>query len=98
MSKYITGKNLLIHKSCENLIEQCQGYAWDPKYQEKGEDKPIKKNDHAVDSCRYLIATAFKNGLHQNPYENISYDQLRRQVFGYDEGWGAMIHGGMGGF
>lgn len=85
MSQFITGKNLLVNRSCTNLIEQCQSYAWDPKSTETGEDKPIKKNDHAVDSCRYLIASRFKNGLHQNPWESLSHEQLRRKIFDDNE-------------
>jgi len=85
MTQYIAGKNLLIRKGCKNLIEQCQSYAWDPYYAARGEDKPIKKNDHAVDSCRYLIASCFKHGLEGHPDQNLSYDQLRRKIFGGDE-------------
>jgi len=82
MTQFITGKNLVIRKSCKNLIEQCQSYAWDPHYADRGEDKPIKKNDHAVDSCRYLLASCFKNGLHQNPDENLTIEQLKRKIYG----------------
>ncbi len=89
MTQYITGKNLVIHKDCKMLIEQCQSYAWDPKYAERGEDKPIKKNDHAVDSCRYLIASAFKNGLHGMADQNLSVEELRKRIYG-EEGYGYM--------
>lgn len=85
MSQFITGKNLMINKSCKNLIEQCQSYAWCPKAQERGEDAPIKKFDHAVDSCRYLIASCFKNGLHGVVDSNRSYDDIRKQIFGDDD-------------
>ncbi len=85
MSQYIGGKNLLVRKTCKNLIEQIQGYAWDSKAADRGEDKPIKKNDHAVDSCRYLIASRFKNGLYNHPDENLSHAQLIRKVFHDDD-------------
>ena len=84
MTQFITGKNLLVRKSCTNLIEQCQSYAWCPKAADRGEDKPIKHSDHAVDSARYLCASAFKNGLNPHPDEQMGYDQLRRKVFGND--------------
>ena len=29
------------------------------KAQEKGEDKPVKENDHALDALRYLLQTIF---------------------------------------
>ena len=85
MSQYIGGRNLLVRKSCKNLIDQIQGYAWDPKAANNGEDKPIKRNDHAVDSCRYLIASRFKNGLHNHPDENLTHAQLMRKVFENDD-------------
>lgn len=46
---------VLIHESCTHLIRQMQSYSWDPKAQEKGEDKPIKEDDHAVDAARYAF-------------------------------------------
>jgi len=84
MSKFIANKNLVVRKCCKNLIEQIYGYQWDPKATERGEDKPIKHNDHATDSCRYLIASAFKSGHLSHPDEDLSYDQLNRKVFGDD--------------
>ena len=32
-------------------------YSWDPKAQERGEDVPIKGNDHALDMIRYFLFT-----------------------------------------
>lgn len=41
------------------------------------------------DALRYAVCTAFPQGEFSHPDENISYDQLRRKVFGtgdmYDE-------------
>jgi len=84
MSKFIANKNLVVKRTCRNLIEQMQGYAWCPKAAERGEDKPIKFQDHAVDSCRYLCASAFPGGVLSHPDEELSYDQLRRKVYGDD--------------
>lgn len=42
-----------IHPRCKHLIDELQGYAWDTRAQERGEDKPIKANDHACDALRY---------------------------------------------
>lgn len=50
------------------------------------------------DALRYAVCSAFPQGEFSHPDENISYDQLRRQVFGSDDGWGAMVHGGIGGY
>ncbi len=51
-----TGK-LVIHESCEYLIDEAPGYVWDPKASEKGVDKPIKENDHFCDALRYIVYT-----------------------------------------
>ena len=37
-----------------NLIAELSNLVWDPKAQEKGEDKPIRGNDHAADCLRYF--------------------------------------------
>jgi PBSX family phage terminase large subunit len=48
---------LLIHRSCKYLIDELPAYSWDEKYQLKGEDKPIKVNDHGCDALRYGLFT-----------------------------------------
>lgn len=47
--------NLLICEDCPNLIREIESYVWDPKASEKGEDEPLKKDDHSIDSMRYPI-------------------------------------------
>ena len=49
--------NLIVLEKCKNLIREIEGYVWDIKASEKGEDEPIKKDDHAIDALRYAIAT-----------------------------------------
>lgn len=49
-----------IDPSCVNTAEEYPSYAWDPKAQLKGEDKPIKESDHACDSDRYVLYTYTK--------------------------------------
>lgn len=46
---------LRVHKSCKGLIEEIYGYIWDEDAQEKGEDKPVKKDDHGPDALRYGV-------------------------------------------
>lgn len=46
-----------IDPSCVYTAEEYPSYAWDPKAQAKGEDKPIKESDHACDSDRYALYT-----------------------------------------
>jgi PBSX family phage terminase large subunit len=49
--------NLYILRGCENLIKEIESYTWDHKESEKGYDEPVKKDDHAIDSLRYAIAS-----------------------------------------
>jgi PBSX family phage terminase large subunit len=51
---------LVINSCCTNLIEELQGYVWDEAAAEKGEDKPLKINDHWVDSLKYLVRSRWK--------------------------------------
>lgn len=37
-----------------NLIKEIQGYVWDDT---KGDDVPLKVNDHAMDAMRYFVRT-----------------------------------------
>ena len=46
-----------IDKSCKHTAKEFVSYAWDPKAQKRGEDKPIKQNDHAMDCDRYALAS-----------------------------------------
>jgi PBSX family phage terminase large subunit len=84
-SKLIGGKNIVIQKGCTILREQLQSYAWDPKAADRGEDKPIKKDDHIVDALRYAICSAFPQGEFAHPDENLSYEQYRRKIFNNDD-------------
>ena len=42
-------------KNCPNSITQAQTYSWDPKAKNRGEDKPLKINDHCPDMWRAAI-------------------------------------------
>lgn len=81
-SKFVSGKNLVIHKSCKNLLECIQTYSWCPKAADRGEDKPLKEKDHVMDSLRYACYTAFPHGEFNNPEESLTIDQIRKHVYG----------------
>lgn len=49
----------IVAEKCPNLLREFAAYIWDEKAQERGEDKPIKQNDHAMDALRYLLQTLF---------------------------------------
>lgn len=38
-----------------DIIMELGAYRWDPKAQARGEDKPIKQYDHALDALRYIV-------------------------------------------
>jgi PBSX family phage terminase large subunit len=49
--------NLFIHESCENTIREIESYVWDSKASERGEDEPLKQDDHCMDALRYPLYT-----------------------------------------
>ena len=53
------GRIHIVAKRCPNIIKEFFSYIWDEKAQERGEDKPVKTNDHALDALRYLLMTVF---------------------------------------
>lgn len=53
---------LKVHGSCTRLIRERGTYAWDRKAQQRGEDKPLKRDDHAVDAERYGVMGALRGG------------------------------------
>lgn len=46
---------LVIHERCEGLIREMTSYIWDSSAQARGEDKPVKSDDHGPDALRYLV-------------------------------------------
>jgi len=50
---------LFIDENCENVLREFHEYVWDEKNRDKGIDKPVKQNDHAMDSLRYFIHTKY---------------------------------------
>jgi PBSX family phage terminase large subunit len=52
--------SIFIDSSCDNLIKEFSSYIWDAKAGERGEDKPVKEHDHALDALRYFCMTVIK--------------------------------------
>lgn len=51
-------------------LQEITSYVWDPKAQKKGEDAPLKQNDHCMDALRYGIYSHFKrDGLPTGPVD-----------------------------
>lgn len=62
VSRMMGQNKLTIDPGCQNLIEEIPNYIWDEKAQRRGEDKPVKSNDHACDALRYGLYSKFKFG------------------------------------
>jgi PBSX family phage terminase large subunit len=45
---------------CKETFREFSSYVWDEKAAERGEDKPIKQNDHQLDADRYFVNTIVK--------------------------------------
>lgn len=46
---------LKVHRRCTGWIDEVPGYSWDPDKALKGEDAPIKTDDHSLDGGGYGI-------------------------------------------
>lgn len=55
VSSVIGNGTLVILAKCKNALREFATYCWDATAQKRGEDKPIKQNDHAMDALRYFI-------------------------------------------
>ena len=54
----IGSRQVLAEKSrCVNFLREMHSYAWDDKALKKGEERPLKVFDHAMDALRYLCHT-----------------------------------------
>lgn len=59
VAKFLNTGRFFIDRSCMDTRKEFASYVWDEKAQEKGEDKPVKQSDHAMDRNRYFIYTRF---------------------------------------
>jgi PBSX family phage terminase large subunit len=59
VSNFLSQGDLAIHNSCTHLIQEIEGYCWNPKKLRDGVEEPIKDKDHACDAMRYAIYTNF---------------------------------------
>ena len=48
---------LVFSDSCVNTVKEFASYIWDEKAAQRGEDKPVKEHDHAMDAVRYFCYT-----------------------------------------
>ncbi len=64
MSSALHQNKLKINKNnCIMFQKEIGAYCWDTKARDRGLEKPIKENDHAMDESRYLINTIMKKRI-----------------------------------
>ncbi len=71
--KLLEDDHLLICESCKHTIDEFDLYMWDEVAANRGEDVPIKENDHCMDALRYFVNT---ENLFTRCYQ-------RKSAFGY---------------
>lgn len=82
--KFLSIGRFKICHNCVNAIHEYGNYRWDTKASQRGEDKPVKDNDHMMDSIRYALYTHFKDG--EGPRLSAEdLDKLRAEALGYDQ-------------
>lgn len=55
---YLKDGKIKVNRRCKNAIDEFGMYVWDEK---SNTDRPIKENDHAMDSIRYFAYTILRN-------------------------------------
>ncbi|WP_369377643.1 PBSX family phage terminase large subunit [Streptomyces sp. cg36] len=55
---------LRIHRSCAGLLDELPGYVWSDEAAARGEDRPVKKDDHSVDALRYAVHSTANEWRH----------------------------------
>ena len=69
--------NLFVLKECVNTIKELESYVWDNKACERGDERPLKKDDHCVDAMRYCFYT--HKVVPYQPYKHSSHDYVRNR-------------------
>ncbi|MCI0685853.1 MAG: terminase family protein, partial [Sporichthyaceae bacterium] len=57
VSSLLASGRLRVHSLCTGWVEEVPGYSWDEDKALKGEDAPVKAEDHSLDGGRYVIRT-----------------------------------------
>lgn len=57
VSTLLNTNKIAFSDTCKHTIKEFGLYLWDNKATSRGEDKPIKDNDHCMDAVRYFVET-----------------------------------------
>lgn len=60
-SSLVTGR-IKFNDCCKETLREFSSYIWDEKALARGEDKPVKQNDHQLDADRYFVNTVISRG------------------------------------
>ncbi len=60
MQNLFANKTFRVYFKCSKSISEIQSYKWDKTHQEKGEDVPVKEDDHFPDLYRYIMASIMR--------------------------------------
>ena len=65
VTEYIKNNKIFITRSCENLRRELVNYQWEQPSASRIDlntpEKPLKKDDHAVDSLRYMVGEVVRS-------------------------------------
>lgn len=75
--------NLYVCESCSNLIREIESYVWDSKAAEKGDDAPLKKDDHGIDAMRYAVYTHKISVYDYQAHRNMQEEWMRNKYQRY---------------
>ncbi len=88
MTSEMVKGNLAVLNKCTGTIRSIERYTWDEKAAKLGKDKPIKRDDDAVDALRYAIYShkvpVYENAalIHNaDQYRNERFNPGRRSIF-----------------
>lgn len=57
VASLLSAGKLLVTERCPGWQKEVTEYVWDQKATDKGDDKPVKANDHSQDALRYALQT-----------------------------------------
>jgi PBSX family phage terminase large subunit len=75
MASEMQDGNLYVLDCCPNTIREIESYVWDPKASERGEDEPLKQDDHCMDALRYAI--------HSHKPSYVDYEAMKKRQSQY---------------
>ena len=64
----LTEGRLLIRPCCTGTLREFASYVWDDTAAGRGEDRPVKQNDHAMDMIRYALYTDRRTASRSDRY------------------------------